>query len=401
MQTSIDRWERGLKTSGGAIVPAKSWVYPIAFHFDSLGKWSYRSVADIDFDFMVLDENDERQPLPQFSPDKGNETLGVYLAPDGNNRKMIREMRKKAITWSNYIKTGHLQRETAWQSVETTILKSLLYPVPALTLSEQECTSIMAPVLAIGLPASSMNRNYPRKVLYGPINEGGMGLTNLYWSQGLSHIAIIAEHLGKETLTGDLIITSLEMCNVELGIGRNMFSLDHNRYQMLLTDCWLKQVWQFAQENNIAIDDLTSHQVTLQRHNDIFLMEEFCHANFTKSELQQINRCRMHIQATTHADISCGYGSHHSIHAYNVRRDPTIQKRYKWPKQPRPNVKGRRIWRKAIKVCFPLLPNRQMEYQLGPWNTPPSSTWQWHYHPHSRQIYQRAGSTWKIWQRIS
>ena len=37
MQTAIDRWEGGLKASGGALVPSKSWVYPISFKFDNKG----------------------------------------------------------------------------------------------------------------------------------------------------------------------------------------------------------------------------------------------------------------------------------------------------------------------------------------------------------------------------
>ena len=35
MQEAINRWEGGLKTTGGAIVPSKSWVYPIDFKFDT------------------------------------------------------------------------------------------------------------------------------------------------------------------------------------------------------------------------------------------------------------------------------------------------------------------------------------------------------------------------------
>jgi hypothetical protein len=42
MQEGIDRWEGGLKATGGAIVPEKSWVYPIDFKFDNEGKWEYK-----------------------------------------------------------------------------------------------------------------------------------------------------------------------------------------------------------------------------------------------------------------------------------------------------------------------------------------------------------------------
>ena len=39
MQDSINRGQGGLWASGGAIVPEKSFIYPIAFHFDEKGDW--------------------------------------------------------------------------------------------------------------------------------------------------------------------------------------------------------------------------------------------------------------------------------------------------------------------------------------------------------------------------
>ena len=48
MQESIDSWEGGLKASGGAIRPDKSFVYPVDFKFDSSGKYSYKKIDEID-----------------------------------------------------------------------------------------------------------------------------------------------------------------------------------------------------------------------------------------------------------------------------------------------------------------------------------------------------------------
>ena len=44
MQDSIDCWEGGLRTIGGAIVPEKSWVYPVDFKFDGSGRWTYKTI---------------------------------------------------------------------------------------------------------------------------------------------------------------------------------------------------------------------------------------------------------------------------------------------------------------------------------------------------------------------
>jgi hypothetical protein len=46
MQNAINRWEVGLKATGGAIVPQKSFVYPVIFEFDEAGHWSYKEIKN-------------------------------------------------------------------------------------------------------------------------------------------------------------------------------------------------------------------------------------------------------------------------------------------------------------------------------------------------------------------
>jgi hypothetical protein len=60
MQEGIDRWEGGLKATGGAIVPEKSWVYPIDFNFDNEGKWEYKNKEEIGAQFSVKDHKGEK-----------------------------------------------------------------------------------------------------------------------------------------------------------------------------------------------------------------------------------------------------------------------------------------------------------------------------------------------------
>jgi hypothetical protein len=92
MKSSIDRWEEGLKSTGSAIVPQKSFVYPILFEFDATGKWHYKKDEDVDFQFSVLDHNDNIQRMEKLDSSTGRCTLGVYLAPDSNNTAAIHSL---------------------------------------------------------------------------------------------------------------------------------------------------------------------------------------------------------------------------------------------------------------------------------------------------------------------
>ena len=57
MQEAINRWEGGLKTSGGAIVPSKSWVFPIDFKFDGKGQYHYKSLDEINESYILQAEH--------------------------------------------------------------------------------------------------------------------------------------------------------------------------------------------------------------------------------------------------------------------------------------------------------------------------------------------------------
>jgi hypothetical protein len=398
MQDSITRWEGGLKATGGAIVPTKSWVYPISFNFNTDGKWKYETVSEIDANFSVRDHNNVRLSLKQYNPHVGQETLGVILAPDGNNQAMLESLISKANAWKDHIQTGFLNPKDAHQALHTTILKTLQYPLPAMTLTEKECDKIMSPILEVGLPAMSVCRRYPRSIVYASKKDGGLNIPNLYISQGTSRIAFLQEHLGALTLSGELLRVTIEAAKVEIGVGRDLFQLDYDRYHMLLTDTWIKEVWRFSREQNITIRDHVTMNVSLQRDNDLFLMEIFSQHHFTNAELQHINRVRLHLQVTTLSNIMCGYGSTYN-QAYKIQPQQDRPHRCKWPRQPKPGKRAITLWRKALRECFP----RDIEdkYTLGEWfNNGHNECWKWYYNDNTNFLYERDKDRWKIWRRL-
>ena len=108
MQRAIDCWEGGLKATGGAIVPTKSFVYPISFRWDAQGRPHFQDPAEVDIPLTVLDEHEVRHTLAQIHPSVGKETLGVFLAPDGSHKQQLAALHAKVRSWCQHIRTGHL-----------------------------------------------------------------------------------------------------------------------------------------------------------------------------------------------------------------------------------------------------------------------------------------------------
>jgi hypothetical protein len=254
----------------------------------------------------------------------------------------------------------------------------------------------MAPILEVGLPAMSVCRRYPRDIVYAPKEEGGLDIPNLYISQGTSRISFLQEHLGANTLSGELLRVTIEVAKVEVGIGRNLFSLDYKTYNGLLTDTWIKDVWKFASEKAIGINDHVTKNISLQRDNDLYLMEIFTQHSFTNAELKHINRVRLYLQVTTLSDIMCGYGT--SFHqAYRIQKQNGRPNRCIWPWQSKPGQRATSLWRRALRECFPC--DTENPYTLGKWRgSGHDDNWIWYYYERTQQLYERTQTNWKIWR---
>jgi hypothetical protein len=100
-------------------------------------------------------------------------------------------------------------------------------------------------------------------------------------------------------MMGNLLCNTIEAAKLEIGVGRNLFSLDYKQYYPLLTDTWIKDVWKFANENNIDIIDKATKNLQLHRHNDVFIMEIIVNHRYSKGELQKINKCQLYLRVTT------------------------------------------------------------------------------------------------------
>jgi len=82
LQQAIDTWEGGLKVTGRALVPEKTFMYLIDFEWKN-GEWSYKYAKDCPGKVFANDIFENRTELQRVEPNIAEETLGILLAPDG------------------------------------------------------------------------------------------------------------------------------------------------------------------------------------------------------------------------------------------------------------------------------------------------------------------------------
>ena len=113
----------------------------------------------------------------------------------------------------------------------------------------------MAPILESGLPLSGICRTFPRALVYGSLKHLGLGLRNIFTTQGLRQVAAVLDHVWKGTDTGTLIRTSVEHAKLESGTPGSLFPLDFKNFRHLYKDTWVKHVWYFITMKGIQIED--------------------------------------------------------------------------------------------------------------------------------------------------
>ena len=200
-------------------------------------------------------------------------------------------------------------------------------------------------------------------------------------------------------MTGHLLQITLETCILEVGMGRNIFALDYDKFGFLATDSWIKQLWKFCHDHQIKIVDNHTPYPNIQRENDVYLTEIFEAEGFSINERKKINKCRMHLHAITISDIMNGFGNGFTT-AYNCDREEQLRNNFVWPRTKKPNASCIKIWRKALRTSFGLQEGITT-YQLGRWLNNHISQWTWFYCPNNNFLYQRFGNLWRCWSRIT
>jgi len=109
MQDSVATWEALLSATGGALVPEKCFWYLISFEFQG-SKWHYdkqRAPQPIE----VRNADGQKTVIPQLPVTEARRTLGVRLAPDGNNQAELEHLMTTATQWFTAMKAGRLTHE--------------------------------------------------------------------------------------------------------------------------------------------------------------------------------------------------------------------------------------------------------------------------------------------------
>jgi hypothetical protein len=206
-----------------------------------------------------------------------------------------------------------------------------------------------------------------------------MNLPNLYVEQGVQHIRRIVDFFGQvDDILGHQITTAIESLVMETGSSGNPFALDFSIYESVVTDSWIKCVWEFVSTFKI---DLQTHPVTpqLQRQGDSMLLPLFVQHGMRDPEtLAALSRCCKFLQVLRLSDILSADGKKVHSHIFQGQlQTPHTWDKFRWPTQGPPGKADWNVWRQSLKETLGLSAQLNVSCPLGRWTTSWKS-WKWY-----------------------
>jgi hypothetical protein len=193
--------------------------------------------------------------------------------------------------------------------MNTTILKSLKYPLLATTLTVEECHKIISPALIAAIPRSKVQHFLPRQLVHAPLSHQGLPIHFLFNTQLTLG--------GINSITGQLLQRSGENLVIELEIHSPIWTSCPKPYVELATRGWMKQTWwESMYTSPLHLLD-TIPTIRLQQQSDSYIMDVLVDSGATEKELGLLSQCRLFLQVTTVADIATADGKHLKIRSWN------------------------------------------------------------------------------------
>ena len=235
-------------------------------------------------------------------PDGAFRMLGGFVAPDGNTRVQVEILYQKAKEWGLRLTFSHLNAHEAWVAYHQILIPSLIYPLGAIPVKEEDCIKIMGPALKALLPKLRLSPTTARDLIHGPARYGAPDISHIYTEAGGARIKMFIGHWRKDDETANMLRISMGCCQQEVGIGPRLLEQDFRKYGWILQPCWVKELWRFLDDVNgkIIIED---DWVQERCENDFFLMRIVHYMALSKDQIKKINLCRLFKRITFLSDI--------------------------------------------------------------------------------------------------
>ena len=157
-----------------------------------------------------------------YRPDEAHKLLGVLTDPAGTGREQVVYMSNQAREWNTRMMNAPISSLLKRISYTTELVPRLTYPLPAGTLTQEECEEIMRLAMPSIKHSQGLSRTTETGVMYFPYAFGGYGVQDLHLTQVAEQARYVVQHLRNRDSVGRRIRISIEVSQLESGINQRI-----------------------------------------------------------------------------------------------------------------------------------------------------------------------------------
>lgn len=397
----IRTWQDLLGGSGGKLELEKCFYYILSWKFNKFGDAIPRSLEDIKAECdttIAIHDPDSNQDIPLQVKDitQDHKTLGVLKTMSGDEKTQLQALKEKSKKLATQTALGQLTRFQARRAYSSVYMPSMTYSLVATSLSEADLNVVQSKALQSYLPAMGYEATFPRAVIFGPRQFGGINLGHLYTEMCIAKIEALVSHIQSGSGLGRLMLTNLNWLQLHSGLSTPVLSGGIPLSYLSMN--WFLHIRNFLYsiQGRISIPD--QWQIRLERKRDVALMDKVSqHEALTTSDKRIFNNWRLFFQVSTLSDIIDPAGTsvqeaywrlpqaHSDSAAIRWRTS-----RHNWPIQQAPDSSTFKIWRKVLRTVFDITSQGRVIQPLGDWTTSYSQSrnnWRAYLHPGYYQLY--------------
>jgi hypothetical protein len=165
---------------------------------------------------------------------------------------------------------------------------------------------MQTPVVCLVLSKMGCNQHMPQAVEFGSILKCGIGLLDLYSEQGAQQIKLLISHLQSKSYLHNPIQILLESVQVAAGILDS--PLQDTQQLVYVNSPWLQSIREYFHSINATIHISNLATISKSRQHDLSIMQNIHQMQYTKTEQELINFCRLYLRAMTLLEVTKNKG---------------------------------------------------------------------------------------------
>ncbi len=383
-------WEKLLYITGGRLELSKCFWVPITWTWRNGIPYLANKRGSLKQLYLWESESKEAVKIQRKHGTDTEKRLGIYSSCDGKWSTEVKQWVTYSRQFSKKVKHAGLNRAAGYLAYHSLWLAKFRYSAAVIGYTYSNLHAIQSSAIGACLSAAGYSNKFPRAVVFGPPEYGGLDWANIAVVVLYEKIKMFIGSVRLQDNVGRMIEIQLSWLQLIAGITIPILQMDV--FLKYLPLCWMTNLHYHLVEHGLQIEVSAAWHPKPQRKNDRVLMDIVL-KQVPAWAWAGINRCRLYLNVTTVADLTTLDGKYipQSIRSVKTKlRDNKLL----FPLQSRPSKQDRVQWKFALDLFSQ---DGHLYVPLGAWTRQPDQIYPYVINEDDTAIYKKVSNGWRVY----